>query len=110
MLNRKQIGKIQLIFGIVLFVATMILSVWIIKEVYIGALITGVSSTTATWGKVSQEINTTSIGINGLLVSNLVLQGQIVRTTTYLFGWVSVVLLVLSIILILQGLSNLATK
>ncbi len=93
-----------------MLIATAISSTLIIKNVYIGALITGVSGTTATWGEVSQEINATSIGIKGLVVSNVVLQGQIIKTTMYLFGICSLILVVLSVVLILQGLANRSQK
>lgn len=110
MLTKKQVGKIQLVLGIIFFIATIISSVLIIKNIYIGTLITGTGGTTAVWTKVSQEINATSIGVEGLVVSNVILEAQIFKTTVYLFGWISVVLLVLSIMLILQGLSNFTTK
>lgn len=110
MLTKKQIGKIQLMLGIIFFIATIISSIGIIKEVYIGTLIKGVSSTTVAWSEVEQEINATAIGIKGLVTSNVIFQAEIIKTTMWLFGWISVALLVLSIILILQGLSNLTTK
>ena len=106
MINKKQIGRIQIIIAVVLFIATIISSIFIIKNVYIGVWNTGVSDITDTWGKVSQEINGTSIGLAGQVVANVVLQGQIVKTTMYLFGACDVILLILSIILFLQGLTN----
>jgi len=109
-LNQRQIGKIQLILGIILLIGTILSSILIIINVYIGAIILGVSSVTRTWTYVSQEINTTAIGMEGQLVSNVILQGQIIKTTMYLFGICSLILVVLSIILILQGLTNLAKK
>lgn len=106
MVTKEKIGKIQFYLGILLLLVTIIGSIFIIKNVYIGALVTGVEGTMATWGEVSQEINGTLIGVSGHVVSNVILQGQIVETTVFLYGASALILIVLSIILILQGLAN----
>ncbi|MBT3405970.1 hypothetical protein HN419_02265 [Candidatus Woesearchaeota archaeon] len=105
MITKERIGKIQFYFGILLLVATIIGSIFIIKYVYIGAVITG-AGITGVWGEVSQGTNGTLIGISGHLVSNLMLQAQVIKTTMFLYGTCALVLIVLSIILILQGLVN----
>ena len=113
MLTKKQIGKIQLTLGIVLFLATIIGSIFIVKDVYIDGLVTGVTGVTSTWGDVSKELNNTGAEnslIMGLIVENITLQGQITRMTTFLFAAIAFISIVLSIILILQGLTNLAKK
>jgi hypothetical protein len=110
MITKEKIGKVQFYLGILIFVITIISSIFIVKNVYIGSLIMGVESTTTTWSEVSQEINVTQIGMQGHLVSNIMLQGQIIKTTMYLYGICALLLIVLSVILVLQGLANQSKK
>lgn len=114
MANKKQIGKIQLITGIILLVATIISSILIIKNVYADMLFIGVSDTVAAWSEVDEGINVTSAETRSLVkasvISVVVLQAQIFKGTTYLFGICSVILVVLSIMLILQGFANMSQK
>ncbi|GEM_PF-2051625 len=115
MLTKKQIGKIQLTLGIFLFIATIISSVLIIKYIYLGSLVRSVSGVTGTLIEASKELNATSTGIiKGLItpevVSFMTIISLVVITTMFIFGICALILLTLSIILILQGLSNLAIK
>ena len=57
-------------------------------------------------GKVSHEVdNTSSLALTGHIVSNTVLQGQIIITTMYLFGACTIILVGLSLNFIFQGLA-----
>lgn len=106
MVTKEKIGKIQFYSGLLLFLITIIGSIFIIKNVYLGALTTGVYGINGVWQEVDQEINGTLIGLSGHVVSDLILQTQIIRTAVYLYGVSALILIVQSVILILQGLAN----
>ncbi|HLC90475.1 MAG TPA: hypothetical protein VJI15_01790 [Candidatus Nanoarchaeia archaeon] len=110
MLKKRSIAKIQLWAGLILFFLTIASSIFIVKEFYIGKLVQGVTSTTSTWGEIAQQINGTEIGLMGLVVSNVILQGEIMGATGYIFIACSIILVILSLMLILQGLYNLSKK
>jgi len=110
MITKRTIGKVQVVIGIILFVTVLISSFFIIKNVYLGSLILDVEGITGTWGQVEREINGTTIGVVGHVISNVLLQSQIVKTTATLFGASALILLVLSIIIFLQGLSKLVIE
>jgi len=110
MMTRKKIGKIQFWVGILLFLVMMISSVFIIKNVYIGSLVAGVEQTVATWSEVIEENEETVEGLNGQIVANVVLQGQIIKTTMFLYGLGVLIVVVLSVMLVLQGLANQSKK
>jgi hypothetical protein len=110
MLNKIKIGKIQFYFGIVLLVFTIIVSIFIIKGVFFETLTNGIESTTSAWSGIEQELENKEMGVMGHIVSNVVLQGMIIKTTGFLFFACALILVVLSIILILQGLANQVKK
>ncbi|MFH1275763.1 MAG: hypothetical protein ABIH82_01495 [Candidatus Woesearchaeota archaeon] len=110
MIKKRTIAKIQFIFGIVLLLATIVSSIFIVKDFYLGRFANGVEGVTEEWGHVNQQINGTTIGFSGLIVNNVILQGEIVAFTGMNFMASGVILIVLSIISILQGLYNLSKK
>jgi len=109
-MNIKKIGKIQIWIGCILLLVTIVSSILIIKNMYIGGLIGGVETITKTWGEVVRETNSTIIGIEGHVVSTLITESMIFRTTIFIFGACALILIVLSIILITQGLVNINRK
>jgi len=110
MVTKQKIGKIQFYIGIILLLITIIGSFFIVKNVYFGTLINGVLKATAAWGDVGREINGTSIGIIGHVISNNILQSQIIKTSLALFGACVLILITLSVMMILQGLANQSKK
>ena len=106
MITKEKIGKIQFYVGILLLLVTIIGSIFIIKNAYIGNFVKGVRSTTDAWEEVNNEINGTNIGIMGHVRSYVILQGQIFATTSILFITSVLILIILSIMMILQGLAN----
>ncbi|MBU1876162.1 MAG: hypothetical protein KKA58_03535 [Nanoarchaeota archaeon] len=74
MYKRKTIGKIQNAIAVFLFIATIISSIFIIKYVYLGSLMTAVEGTTSTWADVANNLDQNSqegIFITGFVVENL---------------------------------------
>lgn len=112
MVDRKKIGKIQFYLGIALLVITIIGSIVVIKS-SLGSFVDGVSSETGTWGEVSNKLGEGSAEgtlIEGMVVSELITQGLVVKTAGFMFGTSALILLVLSVMLILQGLANQSKK
>jgi len=117
----QTIGKIQLILGVIILVVSIIFLIWGIKNIYYDTITVNAGQVTSTWGEV---INTTpyvnytadpasftvKTTIMGHVISGLLGMSTTVKTTMYIFGTNMVILMVLSIILILQGLANLSRK
>ena len=120
MCNRRIIGKIQLIIGIILFLVTIVSSIFIVKSFYIETLVEGIESSTRTWGEVNtgqmtkeelksgMEIETNEI--TGHVVDSVIIQGEIIKTTGVVFLTLSFVLVILALMFVLQGLANLGEK
>jgi hypothetical protein len=121
-LTKKNIAKIQLWLGVALLIFTIISSIFIVKEMYIGTLETGLIGVTGTWSDVINDyyeiegidpFDAPQIShpeIAGFVVNNITLQGMIVKTTVIIFLATALILVILAIMLILQGSSNLAKK
>jgi len=110
MITKKKIGKIQIALGLILFCIVVVSSIFIIKEVYIGGLIVGVTGIAKGWADVANQINGTTIGLTGHVVSDVIHQSQIIKANGYVFLMCAFTLVVLSMILFLQGLANIAKK
>lgn len=111
MVNRKNIGRIQVYFGIFLLVITFLGTIFIVKdtlEVYIKNVQNEANSWTESTTKLGTESNQSGLIplLPAMLSSNLLTQGLILRTLAILFSSAVLILLVLGIMLILQGLSN----
>ena len=103
--NKKRVGQIQIIFGVVLLIATIIAS-FAIHAYYIDGLVKGVKTTSETWRHVANTTNITRAEVSGHAVSSLIIESSMFRTTLPIFVLCMVILAVLSIMLILQGLVN----
>ncbi len=110
MITKEKIGKIQFYLGILLLLVTIVGSIFIIKNVYIGNLVKGVGKSTDAWTEVTKEINGTNIGIMGHISSNIALQGTLFANTAILFITCVLILITLSMMMILQGLANQSKK
>lgn len=110
MVNLKKIGKIQFYFGIILLISVIVGSIFIVKEIYIGTLMTSIESATSVWSQFAQETNSSSTEITSHLIPFLMSQASIFRMTLCLYGLGALILIVLSIMLILQGLANQSRK
>jgi hypothetical protein len=110
MVNKKQVGKIQIIFGIILLIAAVIASIWAMQQATEG-FVTFTKSLTIPFNKF---INTTDVGIKNLatatLTSTFTLQTQNYLIAMAIIAIGALILIVLAISLILQGLSNTSTK
>ncbi|MBT4604112.1 hypothetical protein HOC01_00595 [archaeon] len=112
MATKQKIGKIQFYLGIILLVVTIIGSVVIFKGV-LNSFADGVSSETSTWGEVSDKLGEGSPEnemISGIIVGDLVTQGLVVKASGFIFGTCTLILLIMSVMLILQGLTNQSKK
>ncbi|MFH1727889.1 MAG: hypothetical protein ABIA04_05665 [Pseudomonadota bacterium] len=107
----KKIGKIQIWIGCIILLITIISSVIIVRNVYFDTLTESVAGMTSVWGDVaSRQINGTSIGVEGHVISFIVTEATIFKMTLSVFVTCALILVVLSIILITQGLANLNRK
>jgi len=104
----KTIGKIQIIIGIILLVATIIWSIGIIQYDYLTIQKNNVNTITETWKDVANMTNGTDWSIMGHVIDAVTTQSTITHATIYLFGLCSAILLILAIMFILQGLVNLS--
>jgi len=112
MVTKQKIGKIQFYLGIVLLVVTIIGSVFVFKGV-LNSFVDGVSSETGTWGEVGNKLGEGTPEnemITGIIVSDLITQGLIVKASGFIFGACTLILLIMSVMLILQGLANQSKK
>jgi hypothetical protein len=112
MITKQKIGKVQFYLGILLFVITIISSVVLFK-VTLTAFVNGVTNETGTWEEIDNNLvegSPESEVIYGVMVSGLLTQGLVVRTFGYVFGACTLILLIMSIMLMLQGLANQAKK
>ena len=111
MVNRKNIAKIQIYFGIFLLIITLLGTIFIVKgtlEVYTKNVQNEANSWTESTTQLGIESNQSGLVhlAPAMLSSNLLTQGLILRTLAILFSTGVLILLVLGITLILQGLSN----
>ena len=107
MVDRKKLSNICIYLGIFLLLVTIIGSFIIMRNV-LSLFVKSVSDETALWGNIDNQLAKSSPErelISGMFQNNLVTQGLVVKTTEYLFGVGALILIVLSALLILQGLS-----
>ncbi len=109
-MDRGKIGKIQIWIGCILLLITIISSVTIIKNIYLDNLIHNVQIIRSSWKDVSEKTNGTSIGVAGHVIGDVIIEATIVKTTGFIFIANILILIVLSIILIMQGLININEK
>ena len=108
MVDKIKIGKIQVCLGIILFIITIIGSIVIINN-FIELFVEANSNEAITWGEISDKLSNESAEgalIKGLVVSEIVTKALILKTAEFIFGMSAFILLVLSTMLILQGLAN----
>ena len=112
MVTKQKIGKIQFYLGIAMLVITIIGSIVVVKS-FLGSFVDGVSGETGTWGEVSNKLGEGSAEgtlIEGMVVSELITQGLVVKAAGFIFGACTLILLIMSVMLILQGLANQSKK
>ncbi|MBT4935353.1 hypothetical protein HOL21_04320 [Candidatus Woesearchaeota archaeon] len=108
MVTKQKIGKVQFYLGIILLIITIIGSIVLFKSM-LSSYVDGVSSETTTWtdaSKILGEGSPENEMIVGILLSDVITQGLIVRSFGYIFGASALILLIMSVMLILQGLAN----
>lgn len=109
----KTVGKIQLIIGVTLFIITLISSLWFLQNIYRGDLVTSLTRLTNTWRELGETVNATTI-IENLgeehLIAYVGLETDIFKIASYLFIVGIANFLLLSVILILEGLVNISRK
>lgn len=110
-LNKQKVGKIQVIAGIILMLVTIIGSYVVMNQIYQGILVNGAFAITEKWGDaadpdgddIPQETDEKMIAE---VTSIMIIISSIYKYALYLFGLGACILLVLSGMLILQGLVN----
>jgi len=107
--DTKKIGKIQITIGIILLLAVVIGTPVFYRLSFLNPLVEGSTTIVETWGEISESMNETSI-LPGLVTSDFVLIGTIIKTSRAVFFSVSIMLFFLSIMFILQGLANIKRK
>jgi hypothetical protein len=109
-MERETVGKIQIGVGCALLLITIVGSMLVINYGFMTDLVKGISSISQSWSGVRNQINGTSIGLQGHLVSYVVLDSTIVKSAEYIFLAEILILIALSAILILQGLANISKR
>ncbi|MBW3015614.1 hypothetical protein KY330_04270 [Candidatus Woesearchaeota archaeon] len=100
-MDNKRLAKVQVYVGLFLLLATLIAGVWVIREVYIGALTEGVHYITETWAEIGEDTSAA-----GHVINAIVLEGTIVRASLPLFVVGELILIALAMLMIFQGLKK----
>ena len=109
-MKKKTIGKIQLILGIILLLSAIIGSIFVTKYFYTN-LEDGVQGIAESWSKDFTRLNITSDDHPmSQLVGNIFVQSRLFRYGTIIFFTNVAIIVILSLILMLQGLYNLSKK
>lgn len=111
-MTKSKIGTIQFYLGIVLLVVTIVGCIVAMENVF-DSFVNAVGDETETWGEISEKVvegSAESELITGILVGDLITQGLVVRVAGVVFAACVLILLMLSVMLILQGLANRAKK
>lgn len=112
MLKKQTIGKIQLYLGIILFVITLVGSILIVQSA-LSLFVDAVDNETTNWGDIQNKLTADSPEhtlIMGFVIGDILTQGLIMKVGGFIFGACVLILIVLSLILILQGLANQSKK
>lgn len=106
-MKAKNIGKMQLIIGIAFLILIVIISVFIVKYAFIDNLVLSgnrISDYLQTFKEANPDINMTASGYNFHFVSYLVILKTNWIIAGALFAMCLLIAVMLSLILILQGL------
>ena len=106
MITKEQIGKIQICFGIILLIITIVGTQMIIQKGF-----DDLYKTLSMFNDIRESIEDET-GENTQMIhsSTLLLLGSVYITSLYIFCLGVLILVALSAILILQGLANMAEK
>ncbi|HIH42266.1 TPA: hypothetical protein HA246_01340 [Candidatus Woesearchaeota archaeon] len=102
----KNIGKIQLVIGIIILLSSVIGSYLIFKNFYVETLTGNTKALTDTWTGEIKDRPDNDIGVTGHVATSIILNGLILKTNFVVFVVGIIILVVLSLTLILQGLVN----
>jgi hypothetical protein len=106
-LNKRQIGKIQICLGVLLILATIIGAYFVMTILfYQKNLATGASVMSEYWGEDAQQYDSLNLEIQAHSITGLILLSEIYNIGSYIFYLGCIIMIVLSFILILQGLAN----
>ena len=106
-LNKRQIGKIQICLGVLLILATIIGAYFVMTILfYQKNLATGASVMSEYWGEDAQQYDSLNLEIQAHSITGLILLSDIYNIGSYIFYLGCIIMIVLSFILILQGLAN----
>tara|TARA_Y100000310_G_C20606398_1_gene775700 strand:- start:199 stop:531 length:333 start_codon:yes stop_codon:yes gene_type:complete len=109
-MKNKTIGKLQIILGIVFLVLVLAGGFFVIKYIEVDGFVTAVKGVTANWGNIHTEYNMSEGYASGMLVGEVTNLALIAR---FGFGITILVILnglILSAILITQGMKNVKMK
>ncbi|MBS3158368.1 hypothetical protein J4206_03700 [Candidatus Woesearchaeota archaeon] len=102
----NKIGKLQLVIGIIILLSSIIGGYLIVKNFYYDTQIYNAKALTDIWANEIKDHPGSNIGVTGHVATSLILEGSILKTNFVVFVIGIIILIVLSIILILQGLVN----
>ena len=103
-MHRHRVGKIQILIGIAFLIFTIGFSIYAINHV-IGTLTRIAAIETDTWSDVEAGNST-----RAHVISSLNVNANVTLWSVYTVIFSAVIMVLLSIMLILQGLANLAPK
>jgi hypothetical protein len=102
---KRGVAITQISIGVILFVLTLTFGSILVEQMYINSLQTALEGTTKIWAETADESERSS-SIDAHVISDVIQQGLIVKTTGWNFIMSLVILALLSIMFFLQGLAN----
>ncbi len=108
-MKEKTIGKIQVCVGIIILLTTIVCSIFIINNYYLGPAKEGDEVLLSVFN-VSTSSGTISHEVAKELLPPIMIRGMVLKTAIYNFIASAAIIAVLSIIIILQGLANMSRK
>jgi hypothetical protein len=104
-MNKKKLGKIQIIIGCFFLVVAVLALIFGIRFMIDGFVDVNLSITGG-WGDVSMELNSTNPKIMGHVISDATTNAFVFRQTAILFLVGCTIILLMSIMLITEGMNK----
>lgn len=108
-MKTKTLGKIQLIIGAIFLIMIIICSVYAVKKGYVDNLLFSanqISAASQDFKELNKDVDVTASGHAYQVTADIIILRTIVFTTGILFIACMLIAIILSIILIFQGLNN----
>ncbi len=108
-MKAKTLGKIQLILGVIFLIMIIIGSLYVVKKVYVDNFVWSskqILDASKDFKELNKDIDITASGHVYQVAADIIILRTIVSTTGILFITCMLIVIMLSIILIFQGLNK----